>query len=47
VGSSLQLATGVGFAIRFVTVSDVLKSNLSEVFLEISDCVGGPETSAD
>jgi hypothetical protein len=34
-GIKLQLANGVGLAIRFIIASDVLRSNSSEVFPEI------------
>jgi len=34
-GIKSQLANGVGLAIRFIIVSDLVKSNTSEVFPEI------------
>jgi hypothetical protein len=47
-GIKLQLASGTGLAIRFITVSDSWKSNSSYVFPEIGLWwSGGPHASTD
>lgn len=42
-GLKSQPTNGVKFVIRFSIVSDILKSNFSDTFLEMG-CDGGPHT---